>query len=172
MTTALFILNLIAALGLLCFGGWITYKGVKYLLDKYNWQPAQARGQGGQAPGSQAEKVDHMLSSLTLLVDSTVAEAMAPRPRPAGQVKAPEFNPEEPVVEPPPDPGVEEPEGGFHPPPDDKKGNLLNGVAKIIEALPSLLKADFGPIVVVCFTGLVVMAGGFYILVMVLNAAP
>jgi hypothetical protein len=175
------IVNIAASFGLLVFGGWILYSGVKMILQKYDWKPAPVpdpgtKGLPGQGQRRQMNNVDQLLFSVNKMIDpSMITPLRVTRKRDEGGENSV------------PGPGDEQAAGDSadpaNQPSEDTSGEvgaagaettkqtLFDGVAKIIEALPDLLKADFGPIVVICIAGLVVMGAGFYIIVMVINAA-
>ena len=163
MTTTLYVIYFIAAFGLLVFGAWITFRGVRFMLTKYDWKKSPQGDMDAMPLVSSDFSVNRMLTSLNTIVDQASSSDVQQAPTPEEAGAGPEV---EPPVEPPVEPGG----GQTGVTTTESKGSTLEGVAKIIEALPNLLKADFGPIVVVCFTGLVVMGAGFTILIMVLKA--
>lgn len=176
------VVNIIASFGLLVFGGWILYSGVKMILQKYDWKPAQAPTPGTKAAPAQAQRmqmnnVDQLLFSVNKMIDPSlvITTPRIPRTRDvAGENTVPGPGDEQaagdaadPANQPSEDASGEVGAAGT----ETTKQTLFDGVAKIMETLPGLLKADFGPIVVICIAGLVVMGAGFYIIVMVINTA-
>ncbi len=157
MDIVLQIINYMAAVGLLAFGGVIVYRGISVIVTKYDWKakdqaPANSANIRAASSAEEARSlgVQGMLASLNKIVEQVAAE-------PARE-----------DVEPNPD--SDESEAGAQASAAEDKTSLLDGVATIIEKLPSLLNADFGPMVWVSFVGLLIMSGGFYLLVSVLNA--
>ena len=157
MDIVLQIINYTAAVGLLVFGGVIVYRGISVIVTKYDWKAkdqADANSANIRAASSGEEArslgVQGMLASLNKIVEQVAAEPT----RNEGDA----------------DTGSGEADAGAQASEADDKTSLLEGVATIIEKLPSLLNADFGPMVWVSFVGLLIMSGGFYLLVSVLNA--
>ena len=154
MVTILFYILIIVGLGLLVFGAWITYKGVTFVLAKYDWMISAQEKRGAISPLSSRSSVNQMLSTLNRIVETTsIQDLIQAEPNDTGRGE--------------PDRLDAHTETGVLS--DETRGSMLDSVAKIIDALPNLLKADFGPIVVVCFTGLVLMGGGIFLLITALN---
>lgn len=171
--------NIIASFGLLVFGGWILYSGVKMILQKYDWKPVPGqKSVPGQGQIMQTNNVNQLLSSLNKMIDPSInnvhplrtKDAVGGNAAPqgdqpaAGNVSVEDVQPAEGNAE---DDGAADNTDTTGT--ENKKETILDGVAKIIKVLPDLLKADFGPIVVICFAGITVMGAGFYIIIMVIN---
>ena len=181
MQTAIPIIQIIAGFALILFGAWVTWRGIRIITQYYpltikTGSAADAFTEGG-APtnlvGAMMSLVNAEIASLggskrgASFVDLDTGSGQeegdgtpggAGDPPPDGDAGPDTGQPVEPAEPIEPVIPVEPSAGG------EDKGTVLEGAAKIIEALPKLLNANFGPATVVCLVGLVIIAGGFYML--------
>ena len=181
MDAAIVLVQTIAGFALLIFGGWVTVKGIRIITQHY---PLTLKpGEPLPAAFSEPNQPTNLVAAMMSLVNAEIASLPARKsstapvdrgygdgtPGGAGSPLADEEpldgdntvpTGEEPVLPAPILPEPVEPAAVK----DRDASAILEGAASIIEALPKLLNANFGPATVVCGVGMLIIAGGFYLL--------
>lgn len=181
MEAAIVLVQTVAGFGLIVFGGWVTWKGIRIITQYYplTLKPGAPLPEAFTAQGQPTSLVSAMLA----LVNAEIASLAQPRrssafvdvqpggdaapsgdgtPGGAGDATNGETPPEEEGGE----------TNGQEPTQPEAAGAaetqnasaILEGAARVIEALPKLLNANFGPATVVSIVGFLIIAGGFYLL--------
>jgi len=180
MFTPVMLIQLGGAVFLLALGAWVIVQGVTLISEFYPRTlvfPAQTRR---KAAAQQAQPAYNLLTSLDQLISSEISalnlgapagayfaenEAGAEKLSGAGDPPADAdilpVNGSLPVDEEPAAPPAESAPQSGKPP---ATTNRVEAIARMIEAVPSILNANFGPAAMLCFIGLVLCAGGFYLI--------
>jgi len=175
MQTVIFIVQIIAGFALILFGAWVTWRGIRIITQYYpltlkSGAPPEAFTDSSIQPNfvdAMMALVNAEIASLgqpgrgAAFVDLDASEdAGAGDGTPGGAGNPPHDGGAIPETGQPIEPAEPvEPSVG-----SGNKGTVLEGVSKVIAALPKLLNANFGPATVVCLVGLLIIAGGFYML--------
>lgn len=168
MQSIILILQSIAGFGLIGFGCWVTVKGIHIITRYYplTLRPGEPLLEAFSERGQPTSLAAAMLS----LVNAEIA-SISSRKRPAATFE-PDTDDTPSDAVPPADDGslATEQDAPISAQASDAR-SILDGAAGIIEALPKLLNANFGPAAIVCLIGLLIIAGGFYMLLQLSIAA-
>jgi len=175
MAAAIPIVQIITGFALILFGAWVTWRGIRIITQYY---PQTIQPDEGHVAFSDSSKSTNLVGAMLALVNAEIASLGKPSGRESAFIDLGNGGHGSPGSEDKPQEGDEpsseaDPEKPDEPKPDteqkpapgaEEKASVLAGAAKIIEALPKLLNANFGPATVVCLVGLLIIAGGFYML--------
>jgi hypothetical protein len=172
------IAQLVGAAFLIGFGAWVIVQGVRLITQFYprtlELKPSPERDVTIQTKN---QPQLNLMSSLDKLISSeinalTVSIPAKPSARSLddGGRLAKLSGAGDPPREDEEDPGggeePEEPTGGENEEEQEAGGSTdrVSAIARIIEAIPSILNANFGPAAMLCLIGLTLCAGGFYLI--------
>ncbi len=178
MQAAIVFTQIVAGFALIIFGSWVTWQGIRIITQYYPLSIKPGRHTGAELTDD--DKPTNLVASMIALANAEIA-ALADPVRKTSFVDLDNPNSEGESDGTPGGAGNPQPETGDQSGGDTdtdegtqaeaeaakkggEKGSVLEGIAKVIEALPKLLNANFGPATVVCLVGLVIIAGGFYLL--------
>lgn len=180
MQAAIVFTQIVAGFALIIFGAWVTWQGIRIITQYY---PLSIKpGKQTDAAFTNGERPPNLVASMIALANAEIS-ALADPVRKTSFVDLDNPNSAGESDGTPGGAGNPQPETGDQAGGDaeadtadaqaaaeaakgkgTEKGSVLEGIAKVIEALPKLLNANFGPATVVCLVGLLIIAGGFYLL--------